>query len=659
MDQSLILGLGRRTFPSLTLGGYDYNRFVPNNVKFKYNGDLESPYLVDISYIHLNGTVNGTVREVDIYPSKMESKDSAFPGPTTASIDSNLPYMHLPQAVCNEIAWAYKLSYNESMNRYIIPDDVDQALSKNGATLTISLTSLTDTTQTVNITIPYPSLNLYNGYPFGNGQRYFPMRPAVYPGKYSLGRAFLQEAYMIADHDRNEFSISQVNWDADLSKTNMIAQSLPGTQTKSALGAIIGGVVGGVILLLALLYFCCRKASVNVKIKFGKGKDEATDTRSTDPNDTESTPTSPDEEVKPIEVPANAIHEVDGTGLSPPVEMDGKTFTELPDQSGTLAGYFKEVELDASNEKRVFEMEGSPVNIDLLKKSQPPLSDATSGNTGSDTTANTSRTTNTPLSIPSRSQGLYSSNESTMASGVSSLSSGRDTVPPLPQIPIESRSSRGIRDRLNGVEVPPASPIPQTPLEFYGNRIPESRWKEAKIKAIQQKLGNRNQLAVPTTDIAGDRESPSALPAPPPDYVEKDRSLFQQQNSRSVPQIQTNFEKEEKRKMPRQATKQDFSHLGVLPEPSSPIAASPIPKTPREYYRQPVTISGVLSKQSGTPRAQPEVNIPSFAVTPASPSGTFNEDATEGGVRNERHGNPAEESPDEENVKGKGRVRRQ
>src|SRR5258708_617324 len=91
---------------------------------------------------------------------------------------------------------------NETMNRYIIPDDVDRALAKSGAAMIISLTSLTDMTQTVNITLPYPSLNLYNGYPFGNSQRYFPMRPAVYRDKYSLGRAFLQEVYMIADHDR-------------------------------------------------------------------------------------------------------------------------------------------------------------------------------------------------------------------------------------------------------------------------------------------------------------------------------------------------------------------------------------------------------------------------------------------------------------------------
>jgi hypothetical protein len=611
--------------------------------------------MVDISYIHLNGTINGTLREVDLYPSKMEAKGSQFPGVTKAIIDSNLPYMHLPQSVCDQIALAYNLSYNETMNRYIIPDNVDQALSNSGATVTISLTSITDKSQSVNITLPYPSLNLYDGYPFGNGQRYFPMRPAVYPGKYSLGRAFLQEAYMIADHDRNEFSVSQVNWAMDVSKTNMVALSPTDPQKKVAIAGIIGGAIGGCLVLAVFLYFCCRKAKIKVNIAVGKRKDDTTDTRSSEAKDGQSTPTSPDDEVNPIEAPTNVIHEVDGTGLPPPVEMDAKTVNELPDQSGTLAEYYKEAELDGTNEKPIFEMEGSPVKRDLASNAGPSPSSSDSANVSPDTSASGSRITNNPLSIQTRFKGLHDSIESTVISGVSSLSSGRDTVPPLPQIPIESRSSRGVRDRLNGHEIPPASPIPKTPLEFYGNQIPESRWREAKIHAIQQKLGReRYRLVDPTINISDDDISSSSSP---PDHEEKDRSLSQKQNDRSLPPINTKVEKIEKEKMPLTTRKSDFSHLGVLPEPgpNSPIA-SPIPKTPLEYYRQPPSLPLFQSTRTGKSPAKRETDHPSFTVTPATPSSPTNQVVTESGVPIEllREQRPPSERQDKESTKIRG-----
>jgi hypothetical protein len=454
-----MLSLGR-IYPSLTLGGYDSSRSAANDIKFKFNADAEAPYMVDISHIRLQGAINGTIRGVDLHPSKMQDKGSQFETPTRAIIDSNLPYMHLPQVVCDQIAWAFKLPYNESTNRYIGPDDVDRALAKSGAAMIISLTSLTDRTQTVNIALPHPSLNLYNGYPFGNSLRYFPMRPAVYCDKYSLGRAFLQEVYMIADYDRREFSLSQVDW-----ATNLVALSPPNAKTKVAIAAIVGGAIGGCLILAAFLYFLYLKAKV--QIFFRKDKDDTTDARLSEPNDSRHTP-------------ASLAHEVDGNGLPLLAEMDGKIFTELP------AGYFKDVELDGANERLVFEMEDSMVNLDLLSKSNSSPGSSTGANANASPSTSANRNTNTPLSC----------------------------------------SSSGVHDRLNGREVPPASPIPQTPLEFYSDQIRRSGRREARLQATQQKLGHdRNRLAVPTIDTAEDHVSPSASPS---EHEEKDRSLFQE-----------------------------------------------------------------------------------------------------------------------------------
>ncbi|RAL66809.1 hypothetical protein DID88_007592 [Monilinia fructigena] len=65
----------------------------------------------------------------------------------------------------------------------------------------------------VNITLPYAAFDWWAEYPLvQNATRYFPLKRASDSSQITLGRVFLQEAYLIADYERSQFSIHQRNW---------------------------------------------------------------------------------------------------------------------------------------------------------------------------------------------------------------------------------------------------------------------------------------------------------------------------------------------------------------------------------------------------------------------------------------------------------------
>ncbi|EHK99664.1 hypothetical protein M7I_4442 [Glarea lozoyensis 74030] len=103
----------------------------------------------------------------------------------------------------------------------------------------------------------------------------------------TLGRTFFQEAYVIADYDRGNFSVSQCKWEANsqqaivpilapalLAEVSSNPSAGSGTAangtttneeskpTSAPIGAIVGGVIGGIVALAVgvyLLYHFCIK----------------------------------------------------------------------------------------------------------------------------------------------------------------------------------------------------------------------------------------------------------------------------------------------------------------------------------------------------------------------------------------------------------------
>jgi hypothetical protein len=142
---------------------------------------------------------------------------------------------------------------------------------------TFSLSDVSTPSQIVNITLPYAAFDLQLSYPYipnttyatGN-KYYFPLRQAANDTQYTLGRAFLQEAYIITDYERNSFSVYQALHPANPGNTSIVDILKPGTSSPQptlshqpaasrplSTPIIIGIAIGSaaLLLLLALLIF--------------------------------------------------------------------------------------------------------------------------------------------------------------------------------------------------------------------------------------------------------------------------------------------------------------------------------------------------------------------------------------------------------------------
>lgn len=121
---------------------------------------------------------------------------------------------------------------------------------------------------TQNIELPYAAFDLQASYPYyETPTRYFPIRRAANETQYTFGRTFFQEAFVIADYERHNFTVAQASFDS-LDTAKIVAIEKPtssaGTNSASASnnsarglqgGALAGLVVGSVVAaaLLAIL----------------------------------------------------------------------------------------------------------------------------------------------------------------------------------------------------------------------------------------------------------------------------------------------------------------------------------------------------------------------------------------------------------------------
>lgn len=260
---------------SLTLGGYDSNRFVPHDITFALNaGKQLLTFLNSISVA--SSASNPWTKPTEL----LNAADQV-----SAIVDSATPYLWLPQAVCERFAQSLGLVYDTSLNLYTFGTNATQhdILAASRLSFTFTLADVSSTPSTVQITLPYAAFDLQLTYPaipntiFGaanSTKNYFPLRQAANAAQYTIGRAFLQEAYIITDYERNSFSVHQAVHPSDsVGNTSIVAILPPSTSTfsgvptkktasKISAGAIAGIVVGAVALFAIAafaLFFCLRK----------------------------------------------------------------------------------------------------------------------------------------------------------------------------------------------------------------------------------------------------------------------------------------------------------------------------------------------------------------------------------------------------------------
>jgi hypothetical protein len=181
---------------------------------------------------------------------------SLLPTAIPALLDSSFPYIWLPLESCLFFERAFGLTWDSSTQLYLVNESLHDALVLQNATLVFTLSNINGSS--VNITFPYAAFDLTASSPLvPNTTRYFPLKRAANTTQYVLGRTFFQEAYVVADYDRGNFSVFQCNWaKSEETIVPILPVGLPeGSPIAIEMIGSIGGLVG-IGLIYGLIYWC-------------------------------------------------------------------------------------------------------------------------------------------------------------------------------------------------------------------------------------------------------------------------------------------------------------------------------------------------------------------------------------------------------------------
>jgi hypothetical protein len=190
--------------------------------------------------------------------------------PFHALIDSSVPYMLLPIDICKIIERILGLHWDSASGMYpISQNDYDRLKTSNGTVLMNVGGSYPSTT----VYMPIESLILHAGMPLvANSTRFLAIKQATgNETQYTLGRAFLQNAYITADYDKRIFNLSRVMHTSD-SRPMALPAGLPPIprpppDTYEWVASIIVPIIV-VLLIVAYLFFAWKKK----KLPFRKKK---------------------------------------------------------------------------------------------------------------------------------------------------------------------------------------------------------------------------------------------------------------------------------------------------------------------------------------------------------------------------------------------------
>ena len=173
------------TTGSLTLGGYDASRFIPNDVSFTFAPQATRQLVVGLQSVTYSNSTTQT--------------SLLSPGINTL-VDSTVPYLWLPESTCDAFQEAFGLTLDPIHNLYTVNESSHAANLKQNASIVFQLAnSLTGGGPSINITLPYASFDLVATAPLVSNQtRYFPLQRGNDDTQYTLGRTFLQESYVIS-----------------------------------------------------------------------------------------------------------------------------------------------------------------------------------------------------------------------------------------------------------------------------------------------------------------------------------------------------------------------------------------------------------------------------------------------------------------------------
>lgn len=174
-------------FGSLILGGFDRSLVSQNAIS------IDSALRIDMQSIFLS---LGNVTRGFLTASVSET------------IDSSVTELWLPDTMCDELSDSLKLTEDTQTGYFLLNETSRQALAVSRPSLILNLGG-DKFGGTTSITLGYDALNLTVGVPVYNySVSYFPIRRAR--DSIIFGRVILQEAYLVVDWERSNFTIGPI-----------------------------------------------------------------------------------------------------------------------------------------------------------------------------------------------------------------------------------------------------------------------------------------------------------------------------------------------------------------------------------------------------------------------------------------------------------------
>jgi hypothetical protein len=337
---------------SLTLGGYDTSKIVSNDLTFIMAPDNERDLVVGVA-----GLTASTSTKQNMNLLKRDDLNMF--------IDSTIAEMWLPLDVCKAFEDAFGLKYDNKTNLYLVDDSLHQKLLAQNLSITFTLGQKYSTDATMQITLPYAAFDLEASPPYRGLQqksKYFPIRQGGNSSQWVLGRTFLQEAYLTVDWERQNFSVSAVDWTWGkepsitpiVSPQYAVQDAPPAPKKPLPTAAIIGIALGGgfvfALIMIAIGWWFWRRRHQrkleDIKAKYEAEVAAAAVAKKEAPREPEETPTSPIQESET------------GTGIFPKAELPAEPVVhhELSTDAKEKEPHVVN-EVD-NNERQIFEMPG-------------------------------------------------------------------------------------------------------------------------------------------------------------------------------------------------------------------------------------------------------------------------------------------------------------
>lgn len=245
---------------SLTFGGVDTSRYQDSKTWFA----LSAGYTPTVSLQSIQVTAASAIQQWANNPLQLMTVNQA----ATFIIDSSTPFLWLPESVCDSFASALNLTWNSTINLYTFGNGTTlQTLLNQELTFTFTIAGISGPTN-IDLTLSFNAFNLQLSYPFPNlfdqytdeRVNYFPLRRTNNAQQYTIGRAFLQETYLIVDYERNVFSLNQAVFPTSSTQSPQLAaiarpkdSTWPGPVSSDATGLSTGvkaGIAVGVVVVL-------------------------------------------------------------------------------------------------------------------------------------------------------------------------------------------------------------------------------------------------------------------------------------------------------------------------------------------------------------------------------------------------------------------------